>query len=302
MKKTILTCIVPVTKVQPYLARISNLISEIAKFDKIALILVHDIQDDYSSLVLDQLLKDFPKERITYLVGTFGNPGDARNFALERVSTPWLFFADGDDLIYPDKYLKVLAETISFGCDLAVSGIRITSLKDQDVSRDHLINPRLSIQENLALLPAFTRIIYRSDFIQGVRFPSSAMAEDQCFLFSILERKPKIWVSNEIVYEYFIGNPSQLSSSSAPMLDLRESLLFFVRSFSSDNEKLFGASFIFLIRQIYTFSSRLRFGSLPFLIVLAPRLFWLILSHPIHFSFSLSKVFFFSKGLVYGKR
>ena len=298
----ILTCIVPVTKIEPYLVRISNLISEIAKYDEIALILVHDIQDNYSSPVLDQLLKDFPQERITYLVGTFGNPGDTRNFALERISTPWLFFADGDDLIYPDRYLKVLGETISLGCDLAVSGIRITSVKDEEVSRDHLINPRLSIQENLALLPAFTRIIYRSDFIQGVRFPSLAMAEDQCFLFSILERKPKIWVSEEIVYEYFIGSPSQLSSSSVPMLDLRESLLFFVRSFSKDNEKLFGASFIFLIRQIYTFTSRVKFRSLPFLIVLFPRFLWLILSHPIRFSFSLSKVFFFRKGLVYGKR
>lgn len=299
MSEVVLTCIIPVSQVNPYFGRLSSLILNLNRFKQIQTILVHDVHDSESSILIDSLLHKLPKDRLTFLEGTFGSPGEARNSALELVATPWVIFTDGDDSIFPDKYLQILHAAIESAADIAIAGIKVTDFVDTSRTSTHLINPLLSIQENLSLMPAFTRVLYRTNFIKGLRFPNFLMAEDQCFLFSVLQRKPKFFVSDEIVYEYFVGRPSQLTSKSSPaILDLRKSIECILQPFGKLDKELIETGYIFLFRLVATLIRRLGFSSLPILYQLAPRILYVSIAHPSYFLHSLKKFLLFRKALI----
>lgn len=298
MDHRILTCIIPVTRVFSYFNRLSLLVKEISSFEQIELIVIHDVQDPDSTQLLNSILDDFPEDRLKYFSGIFGNPGDTRNFAMGFVSTPWLIFVDGDDYIFTSHYLEVLKDAIEAEADIAVAGIRVTNINNPNQYSDHTISQHITVEENLSLMPAFTRLIYNTNFVKGLIFPSLSMAEDQCFLFSVLLRKPKFFVSNKIVYEYFVGSTSQLTVSSRALRDLRKSIKILLQRFDSVPSELTGVAFIFLLRQLATLIARSKNSLLYIIIILLPNVFQLIIKHPFVFFQSLRKILYFRKALI----
>lgn len=301
MNGAILTCIVTVSRVTPYFDRLSQLLQEVSSVEQIELIIVHDVQDENSAKLIDSIVARLPVPKITLLAGFFGNPGEARNFALKHVTTPWLIFTDGDDRIFPDAYLKVLEGCMLDCADIAVAGIRVSDVKYPLHSSDHIVDLRVSVEESLGLMPAFTRLIYNTKFIEGLVFPSFLMAEDQCFLFSVLQRRPKFFVSDEIVYEYFTGGSTQLTASVSAINDLKRSIKYLVNSLNGIDVDLLELGFIFVFKQMVTFVLRKRLSSILELAPLFPRLLYFCFRNPIVFLNSIRKIVFYRKALINAK-
>ncbi len=83
---------------------LSQILSQLKHLNSVYVVINGDFSPTYH-----QVKKDNPN--VTFLEGTFNTPGEARNFALRSVHTPWTLFLD-DDVILPDNYLQYSKEII----------------------------------------------------------------------------------------------------------------------------------------------------------------------------------------------
>lgn len=176
--------------------------------------------DSYKALSLDdkaavKLLKDNSDFLSTIIEGSYGNPGDARNAALNSIETPWLTFWDADDTPYPSQYLQNVKLFPS--ADLIVGGYEVTNGQSEDKFFTN------SLAE-LAFNPGIWRIIFKLDLFEGKRFPSLSMGEDQLLLVDLDLGIRRINYVNNSFYKYQTGIEGQLTKSKTALMDLEKSL------------------------------------------------------------------------------
>lgn len=197
---------------------LSEWLTEAIKYD-LEVVIVHDKQDPETSRELRTLIFNCKNPKIQLIEGFFGNPGSARNAGLELVSGNWIVFWDSDDLPQIDK---ILNETYVARneVEVVIGQYEVINLKTGIVSSD---GEHKSIQD-VAMNPALWRMIFKSESIQGVRFPSLRMAEDQVFLSRIRIAEKRIQFTSSVFYKYHTGVSSQLTNSKDALSDLPKAI------------------------------------------------------------------------------
>lgn len=238
--------------------RLHNLelwISECANLP-ISLILIHDIQDNGTSSELKKILLDNKDLDIKLIEGKYGSPGLARNAGLKESLAPWVIFWDSDDLPKPQT---------------VIDAIKKAGTKPQLIIGDFSTNSSNGVREirhfgklsNVAMNPGLWRFIIRREILSDVKFCSTRMGEDQIFLLDLIPESRTILFSDEIFYEYFLGNPLQLTSVQREIDEVEDALILVKNKLGEDMRLRTNFSRFILIKLFFTTISRTKRQSKP---------------------------------------
>jgi cellulose synthase/poly-beta-1,6-N-acetylglucosamine synthase-like glycosyltransferase len=189
----------------------------------VQVILVHDKQDVLTGDEIENLVNQYSSDRIEFTESNFGNPGAARNAGLEIAAGDWICFWDSDDCPKVDKFMEMVALGEKFNSNIVVGEYEIKDerMKSCSVGQEFTGQPLIDFSR-VAFNPGIWRMIFRRSFVEGVKFPSLRMGEDQLFLARLQPKLSHISFCDEKVYTYYTGIPSQLTSNRDAIKDLAQ--------------------------------------------------------------------------------
>jgi len=207
---SLISVIVPVYKVEPYLSRcIDSVLAQ--TFTDFELILVDDGSPDNCPAICDEYsLKD---KRVYVLHQTNKGLSAARNAGLDFVLTSseseWISFVDSDDWVH-HQYLERLLRA-SNECSTSISvckHIRSNgSIEDIDIKEDK--QPPIVITPKELYLDHFTYAniacgkLYKKRLFSNIRFPLGKVHEDMFVTYRLLFSNERIAFIDFPLYFYF---------------------------------------------------------------------------------------------------
>ena len=211
----LISVIVPVYKVEPYLSRcIDSILSQ--TFTDFELILVDDgspdscgkICDDYSQK--DKRIKVIHKEN--------GGLSSARNagidWAFANSNSQWLTFIDSDDWIHP-QYLELLFSTATSTntdicvCEYTEATIFSSFEKLNNVTTQQTTPEELFVYHHIIATVAWGKL-YKKSCFEKIRYPLGKIHEDEYTTYKILFEKSYVSYLNATLYFYY-SNPDGIT-------------------------------------------------------------------------------------------
>lgn len=191
--------IIPVYNGEDFIGQTIKSIEE-NNFDDINIIIVDDGSIDGTELVISTLKRKY--DNISYYKKENAGVSAARNFAIERSTSPYICFLDADDLYHKDFLQKIYGQIKSTNADTCtcgyykLTGQEIRPMKSAFSKKDFLVNYLIS--KNKVHISSF--LIKREViFDNNIRFDeSSSYGEDIEFMARVIKYSRKI----EIVPEY----------------------------------------------------------------------------------------------------
>lgn len=205
MKEPLLSVIVPVYKVEPWLERCVDSI-RIQTYQNLEIILVDDGSPDQCGVICDRLASE--DRRILVIHRENGGLSAARNTGLDACHGEYIGFVDSDDVIHPEMYTRLYAHLCSFGTLLAFCQTRV--FYDENIffppleekvscfSRDEILVKSLSSQ---IWFSAVTKLYHKSLF-EGLRYPEGRTNEDFPVTIQVFDRCDRIAVDFNQLYAY----------------------------------------------------------------------------------------------------
>jgi glycosyltransferase involved in cell wall biosynthesis len=173
------------------------------------------VLDNNSCGVVDDLLLETLEGCGAKLcVGSFGNPGDARNCGLPFARNEWVMFWDSDDKPNIDNIEKAIKD-VSIDTDLIIGRYSVFNLKAKN--KEMLLDQDTLVvnEKQIPWFPGIWRMIFRKNLIQNLSFPSLKLGEDQVFICKTLLRHPRIHYVQESLYTYTKKSPHQITEESS---------------------------------------------------------------------------------------
>ena len=241
MSSPLISVIVPVYKVEPWLERCVNSIRN-QTYANLEIVLVDDGSPDRCGDICDRIaLED---ARIKVIHRENGGLSAARNTGLDFCHGEYIGFVDSDDLIHPEMYSRLLSVINEYGVSLAFcqpiicngSEIRFrTNGAVVECYSGHEIIKK-SLSENM-WFSAWTKLYHRSLF-NGIRFPEGRINEDYPVTIRLFDRCDKVAVDSSGLYAYCKRKGSITSSSanirSFDQIDSAEDVYLFIRATHPD--------------------------------------------------------------------
>jgi glycosyltransferase involved in cell wall biosynthesis len=246
-----LEVIVPVHNISNRRANLSKLLSMDPRI-KIDFIVVSDStnSDDHSEV--SGIVKGSLNPKTKVVRGNFGSPGLARNAGLSVATSRWVAFLDSDDEIDLNALELLISNAECKSAQLAIGGITFASQKSQK-RMNYYLNDRISVLANLALTPAFTRMVFQRHLISKTFFLDFRMAEDQCFVFDVLAQNPRIHFEEIYFYTYLLGGVGQTTINRSALLELPMAISYINSRIKRSTPDLRQMAVTMIIRQSATF-------------------------------------------------
>ena len=210
MNCPLLSVVVPVYKVEPYIAKCLDSICG-QTYDKLEIILVDDGSPDNCGTICDEYAKK--DNRITVIHKANGGLSSARNAGIMSASGEYITFVDSDDWIEPDMYSKLMSAVLSEDADLAACGT-IVEQQDRQIKK---ANPAQTyyaeailenlIKNNLGEFSAWNKV-YRYEFVANTLFTEGRNFEDILSLYRIVSGMKKAVAISNCLYHYLVRNAS----------------------------------------------------------------------------------------------
>ena len=206
----LVSVIVPVYKVEPYLRRcLDSIVGQTYK--NLEIILVDDGSPDGCPAICDEYAaKD---SRIVVIHKENGGLSDARNAGLEIAKGEYISFIDSDDWV-ADVYIEALWTALdSQKAELAVGNYHATEssytlkISDCDYTPSEVLEPvqavkKLWSKDAVAFVTSWGKLI-KASLLDGLRFPKGFIHEDEYTTYKILYRASKTVFLNLPLYCYF---------------------------------------------------------------------------------------------------
>ncbi len=213
--------VVPISNMEGRLNQIKNWLPQASGIG-FQTIFVCNNCDDNTFFELTEFSNSLHLSRILILDSRSGGPGLARNEGLKQATGEFVAFWDADDSgnVHAIKTLVSSADNKVdiFACNYLVvdaegnESVRIL----RDDSKERMFE--------LCMNPGVWRMVFRREFISDCTFGSSSMGEDQVFLAQVLTKGPKFLFSDAVVYRYYTGLGSQLTSKKENLFGIVTSL------------------------------------------------------------------------------
>lgn len=197
------------------------------------LYLVDDGSNDGSAQVCDEYAKR--DERITVFHKKNGGISDARNYALERTTTPFVTFCDHDDDYNPDLLSKAMNSIVNSDYDFVCFRYKIVyddgTIKDSYYASDakeYSVNFRTDFMRmyEKGLFHTVWSKVYRRDYLtaNNVKFDTSLKygGEDIDFNLSLITKDCSALYLNDFLYTHYIRG----SLSTSAKIHLENASLF----------------------------------------------------------------------------
>ena len=232
-----LSVIVPVYKVEPYLARCIKSIMQ-QTYQNLEIILVDDGSPDQCGKICDSFTED---ARIKVIHKENGGLSDARNAGIDAAHGEFITFVDSDDFILPAMYEEMLTIRRETGADVVMCNYcgageskadkiwqSITKPGSQKTGRNAQLFDKSEMQRvffddkdmRIQFTAAWNKI-YPIDFFEKFRFPDGLIHEDEYTSFELLYKASKVAYTREPYYIYLYRNNSIMAQNfNARKLDL----------------------------------------------------------------------------------
>lgn len=210
--KPIISIIVPVYNVEPYIEKCLSSIKEqtLSNFEAI---LVDDGSPDNCGKICDEFAANDTRFRVIHQKNA--GLSNARNSALAIAQGQYIGFVDSDDYIAPDMYEKLYEETIKTKTDIVICDhFRVEQGKP--IPRTSFPKNQIFTREDLMKKLAGDGLtsyiwckLYKKELFDEVKFIEGYNFEDLAILHELVHRATKISYLHECLYYYFI-NPRGL--------------------------------------------------------------------------------------------
>ena len=207
--KDLISVIVPIYKVEPYLDKcISSIVNQ--TYTNLEIILVDDGSPDNCPAMCDSWAKKDSRIRVIHKAN--GGAASARNAGMKYSSGSIISFVDSDDIIHNEMYsmlIKAMEETGCeiVQCDLSYFESNIATV-DIDVN-SNIQYDTYSTTEALSLLISDKKIrqtppnkIYRRRVISAIEWPEERAHEDEFWTYKAIGQSNAICCVNEPMYFY----------------------------------------------------------------------------------------------------
>ena len=204
MDKPVVSVIVPIYKVEPYLRKcLDSIIGQ--TYRELEIILVDDGSPDNCGKICDEYAAE--DKRIKVIHKANGGVSSARNAGLENVGdSDWITWVDPDDWIEPDMVEYLLGKAEKYGVDIVGCGFYIEYANSQTPWR----YPKEEILEGMPVIENLIKgsvgwgqwcKLWRRELYCGQKFPEDqSVAEDLAISYAILKRVQKILCLPEAKY------------------------------------------------------------------------------------------------------
>lgn len=219
MGHPILSIIVPVYNVEPYLALCINSILS-STFQNFELILVNDGSTDSSGNICDKF-KNLDGRIIVYHQKNKG-VSSARNEGLRIARGEYITFIDSDDEIEPRMFEILFNNARKYNCDISCCRLDVIDTKGQlkliDINGSRLYSSEELIQGYFED-PAIKEFLYgpvnklfKREILIGKTFSNYKIGEDILFIFDVLQNTERIYIDKFVGYHYIHRTDSAMHS------------------------------------------------------------------------------------------
>ena len=207
MEQPLISVIVPVYKVEPYL---DKCISSIANqtYRNLEIILVDDGSPDSCPAMCDAWAEK--DSRIRVIHKTNGGLSDARNAGMAVATGELMAFVDSDDWIAPDMYECLYQHMTQDNSDIAACGVQLMwengTMRMLTREGSCVLNREEAMQaiiEESWLKQPVTYKIYKTKLIKDIKFPVGKYHEDAFWSYQAISKAQKVSVFDHIGYFYF---------------------------------------------------------------------------------------------------
>lgn len=204
----LISVIVPVYRVEPYLRRCVDSILE-QTYHNLEVILVDDGSPDACGSICDEYAEKDCRVRVIHKAN--GGLSDARNAGLAIMTGQYVAFVDSDDWIGPGMYETLMGLLRQFDADMAVcsvadeldQGDRIQTVKTSDYGPSPFSEGNVDAMRRYfhGSWAAWDKL-YRAELFAGIRYPVGEINEDEAIVLRLLDKCRKIAYTNEVFYHY----------------------------------------------------------------------------------------------------
>lgn len=240
-----LSIIIPIYNLEKYIERcINDEILELAKMNKIQIILIDDCSPNNIQLIFESKFKKYDFIEIHKNIYNMGSLY-SRIHGLLYAESKWIHFVDGDDKICINFYQKFLfKQNKKIDCILGTWKYFWNNNVDDDSINNHLEtsikrktykNPLLFYMKNILL----TRALWNKWFniqscLKGslkILIANTSTSDDWLLNIAILSQCKNIKVVKENIYNYFLDNINSISSN----IEIRKPLKFDINDYKKDS-------------------------------------------------------------------
>lgn len=239
----LISVIVPVYKVEPYLDRcIRSIVGQ--TYENLEILLVDDGSPDRCGEICDAWAKKDSRIRVIHKEN--GGLSDARNAGMSEATGTLIGFVDSDDWVEPDMFRLLYARLTGSDSDIAACGI-VLDFEDGAASRmltmpgDAILDTRealMALMDNSRLQQPVCNKLYKREQIKDVSFPVGKCHEDAFWTYQAIARAKWVSVFDTPCYHYLQHGGSIMGSQfSLKRLDALEAeleMLAFLRECHPD--------------------------------------------------------------------
>jgi len=220
-----LTAVVPIFG-PTYTSRKHDIEAILNNSPNIKIILVADSFEETDKQSINELINRIPHREIELIQGIFGNPGSARNIALDKIETDWFCFWDSDDMPDIQMYLEMVKSAEEAQSPIAKGGYKIVSHLGN--LSEKIVNPKAELSHPAEHLsdPGLWRYVFSKKIYGELRFPPVRMGEDQDYLVQALMITDSVHIFPHLIYSYQVGGDNQLTQLAVNSEEVFKSLLF----------------------------------------------------------------------------
>jgi glycosyltransferase involved in cell wall biosynthesis len=208
----VISIIVPVYKVEPYLRRcIESILAQ--TFSDIECILIDDGSPDNCSVICDEYAQK--DGRIVVIHQENRGVSAARNAGLEAARGEWIGFVDSDDWIEPNMYESLLEACVAKDSDLAVCNAFIEKNKKTILRKIWKVSGSQQCAEWVISGRSIVLflILARRPLLAQYRFDENiSHGEDYLFCVKCFTAAKNIIVLEDYFYHYNVTNPFSLTT------------------------------------------------------------------------------------------
>ena len=227
-EKSLVSVIVPVYKVEPYLREcLDSIITQ--TYTNLEIILVDDGSPDNSG----QICEDYARKdsRITVYHKENGGLSDARNYGIDRCNGEYITFVDSDDVL-KSNFVSTLMELIEqYDADAATSSVQrfhelpvggggINSIFEYREIHTRVLSSVEVLEEILYQQrgTGSTYSLYKRKIYADIRFPVGLYYEDLAVTLKVHLLCRRVAVTNEYMYGYRHNPTSIIQNEYSPKM------------------------------------------------------------------------------------
>lgn len=220
-----ISLVLPIYNVEAYLDRCLSSIRTQRRTDFVVLC-VNDGSTDQSQSIIDHYVK--LDQRFVSLTKSNGGLSDARNYGLERVTTPYVMFLDSDDFVEEDMLELALGKMEKDELDLLVFDyfqyFDEKNLKEEihlPFEEDVIYNLKSHPQLLAYLNNAAWNKIYKTSLFKdhGIVYPFGYRHQDLGTTFRYLCFCERVGFIRKPLYDYLADRPNNLTQMIDPKID-----------------------------------------------------------------------------------